>query len=149
MLKHYDNQSQLELGCYIEVQKNNPSLSEKEILQKISDPDIVRIVKRRHLRKDFVEKMTVEMGNPATAETIATKYFDTLPEEFMPNIVEWCEGQPLSDIKYKGMSLSAIMYYNPSHPLTMKATLQAFTSWQGLHNPEPEKFLSLYIGGIR
>ena len=109
MLKHYDNQSQLELGCYLEVQRKNPTLSDKEILKQISDPDIVRVVKRRHLRKDFVEKMTVEMGSPVSAETVASKYFDTLPEEFMPNIVEWCENKPLTEVNYNGLSLFAIM----------------------------------------
>ena len=103
----------------------------------------------KQLRQQFIEKMAIEVGSSDAAETIAMKYVDTLPEVLIPNIVEWCEEQPLSEIEYKGLSLPAIMYYRKPYPLTMKATLQAFRSWQELNNPDPARFLSLYVGGIR
>lgn len=42
----------------------------------------------------------------------AKNFVSWLPEELYPNIIEWIEGKPISDIDYHGMSIKKIMEQN-------------------------------------
>ena len=145
MLQYYHNERALDVACFMEVERQYPELSLTELKQKSQDPVLRQKARRKLLRRDFEEALIAHLGHKDRAKTHADKYFDSLPDEMLPNIVEWCEGQAISDISYKGMSFNMIMnkYNNP--PTSFIAALQIFKSWQELDCPPAKEFLSAYM----
>lgn len=145
MLQYYHNEKALDVACFMEVERQYPELSLAELKQKSQDPVLRQKAKRKLLRRDFEEALAAHLGHADRAKTHADKYFDSLPDEMLPNIVEWCEGQAISDISYKGMSFNMIMnkYNNP--PTSFITALQIFKSWQELDCPPAKEFLSAYM----
>ena len=145
MLQYYHNEKALDVACFMEMERQYPGLSLPELKQKSQDPDLRQKARRKLLRRDFEEALTAHLGHKDRAKTHADKYFDSLPDEMLPNIVEWCEGQAISDISYKGMSFNMIMNKHSNPPTSFITALQIFKSWQELGCPPAKEFLSAYM----
>lgn len=145
MLQYYHNEKALDVACFMEVERQYPELSLAELKQKSQDPVLRQKAKRKLLRRDFEEALAAHLGHADRAKTHADKYFDSLPDEMLPNIVEWCEGQTISDISYKGMSFNMIMNKHSNPPTSFITALQVFKSWQDLDCPPAKEFLSAYM----
>ena len=145
MLQYYHNEKALDVACFMEVERQYPELSLAELKQKSQDPVLRQKARRKLLRRDFEEALTAHLGHKDRAKTHADKYFDSLPDEMLPNIVEWCEGQAISDISYKGMSFNMIMNKHSNPPTSFITALQIFKSWQEVGYPPAKEFLSAYM----
>lgn len=68
--------------------------------------------------------------NDVRADYWATKIINILPKELYPNIEEWIDEKPLSDIKYCGISIKDIMnHYLPQRIIPFNRSIEAMLAF--------------------
>lgn len=65
------------------------------------------------LRVKFANKLESIWHDDEYAHEQANKIMDGLPKELYPNIAEYIDGKPLSDIMYNNLSVNMVIYYIP------------------------------------
>lgn len=143
MLLYSTNQSKKDIARYINAQKLLPAdATDKEILQRANEKDIVDFVEMAMLRYDFIATITEETDLPHYAEKMATKIYDKLPPELMPHILEWCKGEPFSDIDYHGLTINTILNWNSKQTLYKADAFLIMQKWEKLGYPPVQDFLN-------
>lgn len=65
------------------------------------------------LRVKFANKLESIWHDDEYAHKKANRIMDGLPKELYPNIEEYIDGKPLSDIMYNNLSVNMVIYYIP------------------------------------
>lgn len=142
MLKYSNNEVAKSFVRFENAKRMLPTTATaEEIMQRAEEKDIVDFVEKVMLRHDFIATITEETDLPHYAEKMARKIYDKLPEELLPHIVEWCKGEPFSDIDYHGLTINQILTWKPQNILYKADAFIILQKWEGLGYPPVKEFL--------
>ena len=146
MLQHFNNENAKDFARVENARLLLPSNAPLEdILKRSKEKDIVEFVDKAMLRKDFILTVAEETGLPHYAEKMAKKVFDKTPDVLMPHMVEWCKGEPFSDIDYHGITINTILNWKPKQALYKADAFIILQQWEKWGHPPVKDFLDEYF----
>lgn len=130
--KHYD-QKKIKLRAVILVYNNYPDLDDATKRQMAESEEWLNLARKSFLLDDFTMKIKEhEQGilNYTASSVVAARILNNMPPELLPNVEEWIDDQPISDIKVNGVSIPDIMHQFPEHDILFLEAMDCMCDWK-------------------
>ena len=116
------------------AEKDNPNWNRDDIIRASEEKQYIDKAIDVLTLSDFRQRIYVEYQERVDYEECAAeaKYLlDNMPQELIPNLNEWLDDQPLSDIKVHGVSINDVMkMFETSLPRGFLQILKCMTTWK-------------------
>lgn len=96
---------------------------------------------------DFAKKIQEQNVNAMTylqCESVAFDIINNMPEELWPNVEEWIDDQPISDIKVHDVSVPDVMFQFPEYKIPFLSVMKCMCMWKE-YDYKGENFCNLYF----
>ena len=97
--------------------------------------------------RDFTQKIYEHNCGALThsqSERVAFNIINEMPQELWPNIEEWIDDQPISDIKVQGISIPDIMHQFPGEDILFLSAMKCMCMWKE-YGYKGKDFCKLYF----
>ena len=124
----------MKLLSVMAISEQHPDWSDEEKIRVGELDENVQKIIRNQITKDFAKKMMDTTNNYATYFQYledAIQLMNEIPEELIPNVNEWIEDKPLSDIKVHGVSINDINeHYKSRCTIEFQLILRCMACWK-------------------
>lgn len=130
--KHYD-QKKIELRALILVCNNHPDLDDETKKQMAASEEWLDVARKSFILHDFTEKIKDhEQGllNYTASRAVAARIINNMPQELWPNVEEWIDDKPISDIKVHGVSIPDIMHQFQGRTILFLNAMECMCDWK-------------------
>jgi hypothetical protein len=144
--KQYD-QKKIALRAVILVYNNYPDLDDETKRQMAESEEWLDIAKKSLIADDVAEKIYKQNKGILTARqsTIeADRIMNDVQPELLPNIEEWLDDQPISNIYIHGVSIPQIMNQFPNKEIDFLEALTCLRHWKDI-DYQGKEFCRIYF----
>ena len=144
--KYYDPKK-IALRAVILVYNNYPDLDDATKRQMAESEEWLDVARQSFVLDDLTMKIKEhERGvlNYTASSIVAARILNTMPSELLPNIEEWIDDQPISDIKVNGVSVPDIMHQFQERNILFLEAMQCMCDWKN-YNFQCTDFCRLYF----
>jgi hypothetical protein len=144
--KHYD-QKKIALRAVILVYNNYPDLDDVTKRQMAESTEWLEIARKSFVLEELSDKIykcNFGIITKLQSQSEANRIINNMPQELWPNVEEWIDDQPISDIPVHGVSIPQIINRFSDERILFLDAIECLCRWKSI-GYKGENFYELYF----